>query len=65
MNGSYNSNESYKELFLHNNEVLYHQNHLRILTTRVSKSLADIITRFYKHISQQKKIPYCLRNGNF
>ena len=64
MNGSYNSNESYKELFLHNNEVLYHQNHLRILTTEVFKSLADITLDFI-NIFHNKKNTLLLMKWKF
>ena len=34
----YNSNESYEELLLRNNEVSIHQKQLRILATEVFKS---------------------------
>ena len=38
----YNSNESYEELLLGNNEESIHQKQLRILATEVFKSLVDI-----------------------
>ena len=61
----YNSNESYEELLLHNNEVSIHQKQLRILATEVFKSLADINPDFMKLYFTIKEIPNCLRNGNF
>ena len=56
----YNSNESYEELLLRNNEVSIHQNQLRILATEVFKSLADINPGFMKSYFTIKEIPYCL-----
>ena len=61
----YNSNESYEELLLRNNEVSIHQKQLLILATEVFKSLADISPDFMKSYCTIKEIPYCLRNGNF
>ena len=61
----YNSNESYEELLLRNNEVSIHQKQLCILTTEVFKSLADINPDFMKSYFTIKEIAYCLRNGNF
>ena len=61
----YNSNESYEELLLRNNEVSIHKKQLRILATEVFKSLADINSDFMKSYFTIKEIPYCLRNGNF
>ena len=61
----YNSNESYEELLLRNNEVSIHQKQLRILATEVFKSLADLNPDFMKSYFTIKEIPYCLRNGNF
>ena len=60
-----NSNESYEELLLRNNEVSIHQKQLRILATEVFKSLADLNPDFMKSYFTIKEIPYCLRNGNF
>ena len=56
----YNSNESYKDLFLLNNEVSIHQKQLRILATEVFKSLADVNPDFIKSYFTIKEIPYCL-----
>ena len=61
----YNSNESYEELLLRNNEVLIHQKQLRILVTEVFKSLADLNPHFMKSYFTIKEITYYLRNGNF
>ena len=61
----YNGNESYEQLLLRNNEVSIHQKQLRIVTTEVFKSLADINPDFMKSYFTIKEIPYCLRNGNF
>ena len=61
----YNSNASYEELLLRNNEVSIYQKQLRILATEVFKSLADINPDFMKSYFTIKEIPYCLRNGNF
>ena len=61
----YNSNESYEELLLRNNEVSIHQKQLRILATEAFKSLADINPDFMKSYFTITEIPYCLRNGNF
>ena len=61
----YNSNESYEELLILNNEVSIHQKQLRILATEVFKSLADLNPDFMKSYFTIKEIPYCLRNGNF
>ena len=38
----YNTNESYEELLLRNNEVSVYQTQLRILAIDVFKSLADL-----------------------
>ena len=61
----YNSNDSYEELLLRNNEVSIHQKQFRILATEVFKSLADINPDFMKSYFTTKEIPYCLRNENF
>ena len=61
----YNSNESYEELVLRNNEESIHQKQLCILATEVFKSLADINPDFIKSYFTIKEIPYCLRIGNF
>ena len=61
----YNSNESYEELLLRNNEVSNHQKRFRILVTEVVKSLADLNPDFMKSYFTIKEIPYCLRKGNF
>ena len=61
----YNSNESYEELFILNNELSIHQKQLRILATEVFKSLADLNPDFMKSYLTIKEMPYCLRNGNF
>ena len=61
----YNSNESYEELLLRNNEVSIHQKQLRILATEVFKSSANINPDFMKSYFTIKELPYCLRNGNF
>ena len=61
----YNSNESYEELFLRNNEVLIRQNHLLILATDAFKSLTDINPDFMKSHFTIKEILYCLQNGRF
>ena len=61
----YNSNESYEELLLRNNEVSIHQKQLRILATEVFKSSANINPDFMKSYFTIKEMPYCLRNGNF
>ena len=42
--------------------MLIHQKHLRILATRIFKSLTDINPDFMKSYFTTKKIPYCLRN---
>ena len=60
----YNSNESYEEPLLRNNEVSIHQKQLRILATEVFKSLADMSPDFVKSYFTIKEIPYCLRKGN-
>ena len=44
----YNSNESYEELLILNNEVSIHQKQLRILATEVFKRLADLNPDFMK-----------------
>ena len=59
----YNSNESYEELLLRNNNVSVHQKQLRTLATY--KSLADLNPDFVKSYFTIKEIRYCLRNGNF
>ena len=56
----YNSNESYEELLLRNNEVSIHQKQLRILATDVFKSLGDINSDFMKSYFTIKEIPYSL-----
>ena len=61
----YNSNESYEELLLRNNEVSIHQKQLHILATDVFKSLADLNPDFMKSYFTIKEIPYCLQNGIF
>ena len=61
----YNSNESYEELLILNNEVSIHQKQLRILATEFFKSLADLNPDFMKSYFTTKEIPYCLLNGNF
>ena len=61
----YNSNESYEELLLRNNQVSIHQKQLRILATAVFKSFADLNADFMKSYFKIKEIPYCFRNGNF
>ena len=61
----YNSNESYDELLLRNNEVSIHRKQLRILATEVFKSLADLNPDFMKSCFTLKEIPNCLQNGNF
>ena len=61
----YNSNESYEELLLRNNEVSIHQKQLRILATEVFKNLADINSDFVKSYFTIKEIPYCLRHKIF
>ena len=61
----YNSNESYEELLLRNNEVSVHQNQLRILAGEVFKSLANMNPDFMKPYFTIKEITYWLRNGNF
>ena len=61
----YNSNESYEELLLLNNEVSIHQKQLNILATEVFKSLADLNPDFMKSHFTIKEILYCLQNGNF
>ena len=53
----YNSNESYKELLILNNEVSIHQKRLRILATEVFRSLADINPDFMKSYFTIKEIP--------
>ena len=62
---AYNSNESYEELLLRNNEVSIHQKQLRILATEVFKSLAELNPDFMKSYFTIKEMPYCLRNRNF
>ena len=61
----YNSNKSYEELLLRNNEVSLHQKHLRTLASEVFKSFADTNQDFMKSYFPIKDIPYCLRNGIF
>ena len=56
----YNSNESYEELLLRNNEVSIHQKQLRILATDVFKSLGDINSDFMKSYFTIKEKPYSL-----
>ena len=53
----YTSNESYKKLLSHNNEVSIHQKQLRILATEVFKSLADMNPDFMKSYFTIKEIP--------
>ena len=52
----YNSNESYEELLLRNNNVSVHQRQLRILATDVFKSLADINLPIFVKINYSSKI---------
>ena len=54
----YNSNESYEELLLRNNQVSIHQKQLRILATAVFKSFADLNPDFMKSYFKIKEIPY-------
>ena len=61
----YNSNDSYEELLLNNNEVSIHQKQLRILATEVFKSSADLNPDFMKSYFTIKEIPYRLRTGYF
>ena len=61
----YNSNQSYEELLLRNNEVSIHQKQLHILATEVFKSLADINPDFMKSYFTIREKPYCLQNGIF
>ena len=61
----YNSNESYEQLFLRNNEVSIHRKQLRILATEVFESLAYLNPYFMKSYFTIKEISYGLRNGNF
>ena len=60
-----NSNESYEELLLHNNEGSIHQKQLSLLATVIFKSLADTNLDFMKSYFTIKEIPYCLRNEFF
>ena len=53
----YNSNESYEELLLRNNEVSIHQKQLLILATEVFKSFPDLNSDFMKSYMKQKKYP--------
>ena len=62
LNIVYNSNESYEELLLRNNEVSIYQKQLRILDTEVFKSLADINPDFMKLYFAIKEILYCLQD---
>ena len=59
----FNSNESYEEVLLRNNEVSIHQK--QYLATEVFKSLADLDPDFMKSYFTIKETPYFLRNGNF
>ena len=59
-----NSNDSYEELLLHNNEVSIHQKQLRLLVTAIFKSLPDVNLDFMKSYFTIKEIHYCLRNEN-
>ena len=61
----YNSNESYEELLLRNNEMSIHQTQLCILATEAFKSSADINLDFMKSYFTIKEISYSIRNGNF
>ena len=60
-----NSNESYEELLLHNNEGSIHQKQLSLLATAFFKSLVDINLDFMKSYFRIKEIPCYLRNNNF
>ena len=62
LNIVYNSNESYEQLLLRNNEVSIYQKQLRILDTEVFKSLADINPDFMKLYFAIKEILYCLQD---
>ena len=53
----YNSDESYKELLLLNNEVSIHQKQLCILATEIFKSLADLNPDFMKSYFTIKEYP--------
>ena len=61
----YNSNESYEELLLRNNEVSIHQKQLRILATEVFKSLADINPGFMKSYFYNKRDTLLLTKWEF
>ena len=52
----HNSNESYEELLVRNNEVSIHHKQLRILATEVFRSLADINPDFMKSYFTIKEI---------
>ena len=60
----FNSNESFEDLLLHNNEVSIHQKQLRQLTTEIYKSLTDLSPEFIKPFFTVKELPYNLRNGH-
>ena len=60
----YNSNESYGELLIRNNEVSIHQKQLRTLATEIYKSLTDVSSDFMKNYFSIKEIPYSLINGS-
>ena len=60
----YNSNESYEELLMRNNEVSIHQKQLRALATEIYKSLTDTNPEFMKDYFSIKVVPYTLRNRN-
>ena len=60
----YNSNESYEELLLRDNEVSIYKKQLCIFATEVFKSLADMNPDFMKSCFTMKEIPYGLQNEN-
>ena len=61
----FNSNESFEDLLLHNNEVSSHQKQLRQLTTEIYKSLTDLSPEFIKPFFTVKELSYNLRNGHY
>ena len=60
----FNSNESFEDLLLRNNEGSIHQKQLRQLTTEIYKSLTDLSPAFIKPFFTVKELPYNLRNGH-
>ena len=62
LNIVYNSNDSYEELLLRNNDVPIYQKQLRILDTEVFKSLTDINPDSMKPYFAIKEILCCLRD---